>query len=367
LQGLIPSTYYHDQAVLGIEYERIFRRTWYFMGFTSDLAKNDDYISAEVAGKPIMVQNFEGKLRAFLNVCSHRFSQIRCDRKGNGPLRCPYHGWTYDAEGIPVGIPSRPRFDGLTDAVIRSLALQNYRVDVCGTLVFVALDASTPTLRQFLGAAWDRLEMMSSSFGEMIDRNELEMECNWKIAVENTLESYHVTFVHPKTFKMLGASGTDFQFEGIHSVWHANVSESVEKQMAKLQGTLGSRPFKVAGYLHQLVFPNLTVATTYGNSFAVQQIVPRSATSTSFTSYVFATKLEDSKDVKEAVRTMVNESVVEFNRAVFSEDKTICEAVQRGIRNGVGTGQLSDEELRVADFQKHYAAAMALSPGSTNS
>ena len=360
MKGLIPCVSYRDPVVLASEYERLFGRTWNFAGFTFDLANGNDYISAEVAGKPILVQNFEGKLGAFLNVCSHRFSEIRCEQKGNGPLRCPYHGWTYDAEGVPVGIPSRPRFDGLSEDVIRSLALRKYRVEVCGTLVFVSVDSTVPTLRQFLGEAWSRIEIMSSSFGELIDRNELDMECNWKIAVENTLESYHVGFIHPKTFKMLGTSGTDFQFEGMHSVWNAGVSETVARQMTKLEDILGSRPFRVKGYLHQLVFPALTIATTYGSSFALQQVAPRSATRTTFTSYVFATKLHREGDVKENARAVINDSVVKFNRAVFLEDKAICEAVQRGIRNGVGTGQLSDEELRVADFQKSYAEMMEL-------
>jgi phenylpropionate dioxygenase-like ring-hydroxylating dioxygenase large terminal subunit len=327
----------------------------------SDVANDNDYISVEVAGKPIVVQNFKGELEAFLNVCSHRFCEIRQEQKGNGTLRCPYHGWTYDAEGIPVGIPSRPRFDGLTDDVIRSMALRKYRVEVCGTLVFVSLEPTTPNLRQFLGGAWERIEMMSSSFGELIDRNELDMECNWKIAVENTLESYHVGFIHPKTFKMLGATGTDFQFEGMHSVWNASVSDAVERQMSRLEDFFRSRPFKVKGYLHQIVFPNLTIATTYGNSFAVQQIVPMGAARTRFISYVFATKLEGASEIRENLRAMINDSVVQFNRAVFLEDQAICEAVQRGIRNGVGTGHLSDEELRVADFQKNYSAMVRLS------
>lgn len=360
MKGFIPCTSYHDPVVLDNEYGRLFSHTWNFAGFTFDLANNNDYICTELAGKPIVIQNFEGRLGAFLNVCSHRFSEIRCEQKGNGPLRCPYHGWTYDSAGIPVGIPNRPRFDGLSEDVIVSLALRKYRVEVCGTLVFVSLDSEAPSLSQFLGQAWNGIESMSSSFGELIDRNELDMECNWKIAVENTLESYHVAFIHAKTFRMLGASGTDFQFDGLHSVWNASISEAVQRQMTRLEDAFGERPFKVQGYVHQLIFPSLTIATTYGTSFALQQIVPRSATRTKFTSYVFATKLQGSSKLKENIRTMTNDSVVGFNRAVFLEDKEICEAVQRGIKNGVGTGQLSEEELRVADFQRNYVKIMEL-------
>jgi len=358
LNALIPCASYHDPNVLQVEYQKVFARTWNFVGFTSDLANENDYISTEVAGKPVVVQNFGGELRSFLNVCSHRFSEIRCEPRGNGPLRCPYHGWTYNSEGVPVGIPSRPRFDNFSESVIRSLALRQYRVAVCGTLIFVTLDSAAPSLDQFLGGTWDRIEVMSSSLGELIDRNELEIECNWKVAVENTLESYHVTFIHPKTFKMLGASGTDFQFEGAHSVWNTTVSGAVHRQMTKLQEALGDRPFKVEGYLHQLIFPSLTLATTFGNSFALQHIRPKSPTRTSFISYVFATRVQGASRLKENLRTMINDSVVQFNRAVFLEDKAICEAVQRGIKNGTGNGQLSDEELRVADFQRNYVKMM---------
>ena len=360
MKGLIPSTYYCDPALLNAEREKLFSRTWNFVGFTFDLLNHNDYISADVAGTPILVQNFEGRLRAFLNVCSHRFSQIRCDPRGNGPLRCPYHGWTYSEEGLPTGIPSRPRFEGMTDEVIRSLALRNYRVEVCGTLVFVALDPTIPSLRKFLDGAWDRTEIMSCSFGELIDRNELNLECNWKIALENTLESYHVALVHPTTFKTLGASGTDFHFEETHSSWHATVSEVIDKKIAKLEAIFQGRLFKVRGYLHQLIFPGLTLATTYGHSFAVQQIVPQGAARTKFISYVFAAKLTADSESTRNMRAMANDSVVRFNRAVFAEDKSICEAVQRGIGNAFGAGQLSDEELRVAHFQRCYSKMMEL-------
>ena len=138
MKGLIPSSYYHDETVLRIENERLFGRTWHFAGFAFDLADDNDYVSLEIAGKSIVVQNFEGKLGAFLNVCSHRFSEIRCEPKGNGPLRCPYHGWTYNAEGVPVGIPSRPRFDDLSeDGQFVEIDLRHYPIHGTPSAIFL--------------------------------------------------------------------------------------------------------------------------------------------------------------------------------------------------------------------------------------
>jgi phenylpropionate dioxygenase-like ring-hydroxylating dioxygenase large terminal subunit len=358
--GIIPASHYYDDSILEIEQERIFSNNWHFVGFKADLSSHNDYVSCSIGGKSIVVQNFSGELHAFLNVCSHRFSEIRCEGKGNGPLRCPYHGWTYDASGIPVGIPSRPRFDGLTAGAIQALALQQYRVDTCGKLVFIALSPSVPSLHQWLGAAWERIEQMSLGLGELLDCNELSMNCNWKIAVENTLESYHVTFVHPKTFKSLGAVGTNFQFEEAHSSWTARVNDVFERQMHRLESVFGSRRFKTEGYLHQMIFPNLTIATTFGNSFSIQRITPQTSKKTRFTSFVFSADLPGGKNLSNQLRDMLNDSIVAFNRDVFQEDKVICEKVQRGVEFAKGTGQLSDEELRVLHFQQTYARLMGL-------
>jgi phenylpropionate dioxygenase-like ring-hydroxylating dioxygenase large terminal subunit len=126
-------------------------------------------------------------------------------------------------------------------------------------------------------------------------------------------------------------------------------------------GVFESRPMKIEGYCHQLIFPNLTVASTQGTSFSVQFFEPVDADTTRFTSVVFQTTLarelpESSKGTVDALK----ESVKAFNRAVFSEDKEICEQVQQGARVTNQAGVLSDEELRVYDFQKQYASRMNL-------
>lgn len=64
---------------------------------------------------------------------------------------------------------------------------------------------------------------MSNNFGKLIDINEIEITSNWRIVVENTLESYHVALIHSETFQKLGVSGLDFAFSENHSSWDAEV------------------------------------------------------------------------------------------------------------------------------------------------
>ncbi len=358
MKPLIPPRAYFDPEVFRAERDTLFEATWQFAGFASDLARPNDYVTATVGGRSVVVQNFDGELRAYANVCSHRFARLRLDGQGNGPLRCAYHGWIYNGEGLPYSIPSRPRFDDMSRAVLESLRLRAYELDVCGALVFVrGGHTGGPALREFLGGAYDVVEDMSRGMGERIDRNEVVFGSNWKVAVENTLESYHVGFVHEKTFKKLGAKGMDFRFDGPHSAWKAPVDPATEAQMRKLLA-LYRAPWSTDGYFHQLVFPNLTVVTLFGTSFGIQLFEPVSPTETRLTSHIFAPRAGAEVRLNPALAEMMNRSTAEFARQVFDEDKVVCEAVQRGLPETDKPGILSYEEERVLRFHEAYARAM---------
>lgn len=349
---LLHPSDYHNPTQFQNEQDQLFSSAWLFIGFARQLTNHNDWICEERAGKSVVVQNFEGSLKAFTNVCSHRFSRIRDKECGNGPLKCPYHGWMYNAEGLPYAVPKRPKFPDLDQEMMCSLALESWSVDVVGEFVFVCGDADGPSLKSFLGcSATALLESISTSMGDKIDTNTMSLGCNWKIAVENTLESYHVGFIHPQTFHKLGAHGEMFQFEGPHSRWDAELSEETIKRWVRVSKSFQSRIFTCPGYTHQFIFPNLTVATTFGNSFSIQLFHPKATEETSFVSHVFGAKLDALSTSETAIVAAMNQSIVDFNRKVFAEDKDVCELVQKGCREAKVRGLLSDEEARVGAFQ----------------
>ena len=358
MRPLIPPRYYFDEDVFQEEQRTVFARVWQLAGFTSDLRNENDYVTAEVGGKSVVVQNFDGELHAFANVCSHRFARLRSEPKGNAWLRCPYHGWIYNKEGIPYSIPARPRFDDLCPEVIQGLALKRYDVESCGGLVFVREQTGGPSLREFLGESWELLESMSLALGEEVYHIEILFRCNWKVAIENGLESYHVGFVHQDTFKTLGTSGMDFRFGGDHSAWYTGVVDATRKQMSKM-AKLGKMPFPIDGYVHQLVFPNVTVSSVGGTAFGFQFLRPLSATETMLTGIVFLSKMGADENVQAMVKEILGPSSGDFTLQVAHEDRGVCEAVQLGAPEAEGQpGILSDEEERVYKFQEAYMAHM---------
>lgn len=355
MKSNIAPEYYYKESVYSKEQEFVFRKNWHFVGFKFQLENNNDFITRYIAGVPVLVQNMKGEIRAFLNVCSHRFSILQQEHSGNRALVCPYHGWSYNQEGIPTGIPKKPMFEKFSEAELSEMCLKNFKLDFCGNLCFISLDSSAPGLKEFLCDFFQELEAISFSLGEMTDVNTMDINANWKIIVENTLESYHVSLIHANTFKKLGASGIRFKFSSLHSEWDADLStKRSDDSMQKIEAMFEPREYYIEGYKHFLVFPNLLISTTYGSSYNFSLIEPLNTSQTRFNSYVFTAKSDQS--AKKALLAAYKQALVDFNREVFKEDKAICELVQKGVCHTEFQGVLSLEEERVHAFQRNYIA-----------
>ncbi|NDC40886.1 MAG: aromatic ring-hydroxylating dioxygenase subunit alpha [Chitinophagia bacterium] len=348
----IAAKYYFDESVFEAEKEAIFQQCWHFVGLRSQLANNNDFITRNVGGVPVVVQNLKGEVKAFLNVCSHRFSIIQTEPRGNRPMMCPYHGWTYDKDGIPTGIPKKPLFKDFTHDELCELKLREFALEACGDMVFVCVTPPAQTLREYLGDFYADMELMSQGIGAERDVNSMTIGANWKIIVENTLESYHVNLVHMNTFRPLGASGLEFHFSNVHSNWVAGLAiPEDDRKLAKVHAPFEGRPYKIPGYVHYVIFPNLLVSSSYGTSFNLSVIEPLTPGTTKFTSYVYLSKTNGKG---EALLGPYGDALVEFNRKVFKEDKDICEEVQKGVAHTHLQGVLSLEEKRVHYFQEKY-------------
>src|SRR5207253_1712474 len=109
-------------------------------------------------------------------------------------------GWEYNADGRTGKIPDAKAFRPWDR---ENSCLRRFRVDTCGELVFIALSDAAPSLSEWLAPVW---AVWSTSFGGAYRHAatwEQEFPCNWKIVLENSLESYHIPQVHPTTFKNL--------------------------------------------------------------------------------------------------------------------------------------------------------------------
>lgn len=383
MKPLIEPHDYISSDAFRAELDRIFMRRWIFACSMDGLANDRDYRCLEIGGVSVTVQNFAGKIRAFNNVCSHRFARIHADRHGNRELKCPYHGWIYNEEGLPYAIPRKPLISEVTPATLCDYRLSRWHVRTVGPLIFIKKEFAGETLppddlETQLGDFAEPLMQLASACGELVENTEHVVKANWKLVVENTLEGYHVDCVHPNTIRKLGMtglkkdttessggeatveSGSRFTFAGQNSAVFSPINPEVSARMDRTYKFLASRPQKLAGYRHYYFFPNFVFASTRGESFSIQRILPIDERTTELTSFLFATNgFGELSKMDAALKKQFYASAAEFVQAIFLEDAGICEQVQRSIGFAHGTGVLSDEEERICAFHQAYRAALA--------
>lgn len=356
LEEAISPAAYHDPAVFEHEMERIFRQSWLFAGFTDDLAHEDDFITAELAGTSVVVRNVGGELRALHNVCSHRFAKIHDKPCGNGRATCPYHGWTYNGDGVPVGIPGNETFFGYDRAQRERLALKRFEVATRGRFVFVRLEPGGPSLDDHLGAYGAILDHASEMFTDRFDDRTVPWATNWKIGVESVLEVYHVASVHPETFKPFFKPVWEISGAGAHSRGIATLSDTGERYWNGLVKHLGlRRTDRHRDYDNVVIFPNLAIGITHGAMLSVQTYDPVAPERCDLRFRLFLSNA-DKRDG--AVRRHIEDSLKDVNRRVLDEDRVICESVQHGIRQADRPAVPGANEARIHAFHRAYRARM---------
>lgn len=193
---------YTDPGRLTREIEALFRGPPLAVAHGSRVREPGDHVVVETAGRSILVvRGQDGRLHAHLNVCRHRGTQLLPDRThGQGCLRfsCPYHGWTYAADGRLVGIPHRHGFPGI-DA--DSHGLRPVAVAEHAGLVWVGGgDPGTPLdVAGWLGELGDLLEGEGTPAHHVYDVRREERPLDWKLAIDIFLETYHLRTTHAGT------------------------------------------------------------------------------------------------------------------------------------------------------------------------
>lgn len=344
---------YTDPALFMLERERLFATTWQFVGFQDELATDGDYLTREIAGQPVLIRNMGGELRAFRNVCSHRFARLAAGEAGTtsgGPIRCPYHGWAYDRDGVPLGIPGNKECFDLSREEKQGLALQRFALERIGRFLFVRIAEDGPSLPAWAGPLAPMLQQLSDDFDAPFTQVARGWEADWKVGIENVLEVYHVDAVHPDSFRTVVDGSWRVEPHGPHSIGHAGVRPEALRWWEGAGKRLGLIPSPgFDHYVHLHLFPNLAIGVTAGRLISVQTYEP-SAPGRFTLRYRLCLARADGK-VSTAARAAVQAHLAGLNETLLGEDQAICAAVQAGTAHAHGRALLGANELRIAHFQ----------------
>ncbi|MDQ3282803.1 MAG: Rieske 2Fe-2S domain-containing protein [Acidobacteriota bacterium] len=335
----LPSRYYFDPAILAEENRNVFGRSWQLAGHAAQVREPGQYFTTTIAGEPLLVvRGNDGVLRAMSNVCRHRAGPVA---KGEGKrpvLQCGYHGWTYALDG---SLRNTPEFEGVADFDRATCRLPQFQAAIWNELVFVNLDSQSESLESFLGELLSDMPKHDYSGFRLARTKRWELDCNWKVYVDNYLEGYHIPIVHPGLYRELDYPNYRTETKGSYSIQFAPTRRA--ERIRTANGDDEVRYF--------WIFPNLML-NVYPDNFSTNLILPLGPgrTVTLFDWYF--------KD-PDASRMEIDETVA-FSDEIQFEDIEICEAVQRGLASSTyDAGRYSPQrENGVHHFHCLYEEAM---------
>ena len=191
------------------ERDTVIAQTWAGLGFSNDIAEPGSVYPVTFMGLPlVMARDQHGRARVFHNVCRHRGMQLVAEAGDAGlVIRCPYHKWGYDLSGQ---LKTTPNIGGMGVHEVAGFdcadhALTRVRCDESMGVVFINLSGDAPALSEHLEPLLSRWrDLAGPSFDQQLTADkgehgsmELVLNSNYKLAVENYCESYHLPFVHP--------------------------------------------------------------------------------------------------------------------------------------------------------------------------
>lgn len=199
----LPNEFYTDVTVHEQEKQSVFFKNWAALGFVSDVSTSHNVKPVSFLGQPlVMVRDHSGEVRIFENICRHRGMILVAEPSQlDGAIRCPYHSWCYSLKGELKAMPhvGGPGENKHPDMKVDTLGLNEVRSAIWMGIVFVNVSGDAPefeTYAENLIQRWSEFDQPLHWGGED-SRFTLDVDCNWKLPVENYCESYHLPWIHP--------------------------------------------------------------------------------------------------------------------------------------------------------------------------
>jgi phenylpropionate dioxygenase-like ring-hydroxylating dioxygenase large terminal subunit len=358
---------YTDAEVFQLEMERLWSRTWIYLGHTSQIPNAGDFLTLDVAAQPvIVVRHTENAIRVLLNRCAHKGTKVVYAPSGNAgkTFRCPYHAWTYRTDGTLLQVPLKEGYAaGVQQGGLTPVSTETYR-----GFIFARIAKDGIGFRDYFG---DSL----SSIDNLADRSpqgELEItggslrylhNCNWKMFVENLNDTMHPMIAHassagtakklwadkpadmpkPMAIEQIAPFASDYKFfddmgvrvyphghgfSGVNFSIHSSYSSVPEYEAAMRKAYGEERSKTILGTLrHNTVYyPSLTIK---GAIQSIRVARPLAADKTLIESWTF--RLKGAPDAL-LRRTVAYNRLINSPMSVVGHDDLHCyRSIQEGL------------------------------------
>ena len=221
----LPGRFYADEDYFQHEWDNVLRNGWHCAGRIDEVPNVGDYFTLMLLGEPVVVVRDESGIKALSNVCRHRGMRLA---EGSGNIKrfvCPYHAWMYGTDGtlLRAARMKNSSFDP------KACKLGEFHVIERFGFIYVSLAEEAPDFDKSVDGLWDLISMYEPENYEIVHSATEIWKTNWKCLVENFMEGYHLSVVHPQTlhgYTPTGLSKKAASGEGFTS-YYANYPQDI--------------------------------------------------------------------------------------------------------------------------------------------
>ncbi|MFK8399883.1 aromatic ring-hydroxylating dioxygenase subunit alpha [Pseudomonas sp. BGr12] len=349
----LAGRFYSDPLIFEREKKSIFSDDWFFLAPVNDVAHHGDYVSVDVAGEPLLLTRAkDGKVRVMSRVCRHRHMVIVEGSGNRSSFTCPYHSWTYKADGELIGAPLMDQVPGFEK---KDCGLRTLRTEIWNGLVFCTMSETATPLHTQLTSLDSRFEpyQFAEWTTELVYSEEIK--ANWKIIVENATESYHHLGAHKNTLEHYTPAknvrmGEVAERFSSHHLWPANMEPGSIPEGTRKVGKLEMPIFEANVGGIATIFPNMVLAAS-GEGGLLAGIFPQNHDRTIFKLW---TTHHPSMSVERYAKRSGDLSPLEFIDKFNSEDLSVTQGVERGMKSQFATGgPLHKTEMGLEGFYRY--------------
>lgn len=353
----VDGSLYNDPALFQEELDKIWYRTWVYVGHESEVAEPNDFVMKSIGPEEIiMTRDPEGEIHLLQNRCSHRGNRVCVQEKGNTKhFTCAYHCWKFKNNG-DLMMQAYPA--GFQDCDKSELGLGKVaRVASYRGFVFGCFAEEGQSFDEYLGGAkevFDRMLANSPSGEVEVTAGFLKhkVRANWKLLLENETDGYHPGFVHASVFQAMDSRINELYSERAAALcrdygnghteidlrpefrkrdeemsWFgttADRSPNYVEQLRAAHGAEKAREIMIDGVPHVMLFPNLFIAE-------IQLFVIQPTAVDETIQHVTALQFKGSDDINRRLRQQTMGSVGPAG-FLLADDSEMYERTHKGLQ-----------------------------------
>ncbi|HSR67472.1 MAG TPA: aromatic ring-hydroxylating dioxygenase subunit alpha [Acidobacteriota bacterium] len=330
----LPRRYFQSPSVFQQEMERIFRRRWILACRDEEIPDPGDFLTLEAAEESILlVRDEEGRLRAHFNVCRHRGTRLCGQERGHfakGRIECPYHAWKY---GLSGRLKAAPLMKDAVGFRKEDYGLFSASLALWGGFVFLNLSDEPRPFDEEMSALCGRFQSWNLPRLRIAHKIAYDLECNWKLILQNYQECYHCPGVHPRL-----AGLTPFR-SAVHDCMQGPVvggymELSRERGSLTMDGEAAGPPLaEVSGddlgrVYYYSVFPNFLLSP-HPDFVLCHRLRPLDFNRTLVDCFF----LLEPGSIADSGRMQRFRSAIEFWDQTNRQDWEVCQQMQQGLRS----------------------------------